>query len=38
MRSKTRRGKPADGQADIAAASAIRPQIASAFEKRGIAP
>jgi tetratricopeptide (TPR) repeat protein len=35
---KARRGKTTEGQADLAAATALWPQIADAFQKHGIAP
>lgn len=35
---KTRRGKISEGQADLAAATALWPPVAEAFQKHGIAP
>jgi tetratricopeptide (TPR) repeat protein len=35
---KARRGKTTEGQADLAAATSLWPQIADAFQKHGIAP
>jgi hypothetical protein len=35
---KMRKNKAADGEADVAAAEKLRPAIADAFKKRGIAP